>query len=61
MAILENVYALESATESARSTKGLKVIIIMKLNYSAVADCPAASCSVPGVLGALVPKKTVSA
>lgn len=27
-----NVYALESATESTKPTKGLKVIIIMKRN-----------------------------
>ena len=33
---------------------------IIKQTYSAVADCLAAT-SVPGVLGALVPKKTVPA
>ena len=40
----QNVYALESATESARLTKKLEVIIIMKLNYISGSGLPAASC-----------------
>ena len=42
---MPNVYALESATESARLTKGLEVKIVIKLNYSTGSGLPAASCS----------------
>ena len=41
----DNVYALESATESARLTKELEVKIVIKLNYSTGSGLPAASCS----------------
>ena len=43
--VYASVYALESATKSASSTKGLEVKIVIKLNYSTGSGLPAASCS----------------